>query len=667
VEKDICSFIKVHGTGQEIPDPPKFIDFCRGDVNGDGFEHDDASYSVAQFQRPLNPAMRTSSPQPSILESHHDPHSALAREMGGGSSPAGAQQPQASSGASPLDDDRAQPQAAAAANQGPVPYGQKAFAASWVADVPKVPHNEYPQDGMTQFCRTGGPPSSIGPLSSIGAPSDLGSNLSSNVSSNIRPPSRDSQSEYSALSYGDGHLQQQHQPPQQVQHRGGAGAGRPAMSRAASPAPPPQPQQQQEELGTPSKSRSRSFFKSPFRRPSRPDNKLDPGGPAPLSDGHSGSSPARPANRNTWGAAAARRAGFESAGASPASARRSIFGGGRGGDAGGASASPEPALGAAGGGARRYQLNVGDNMFDVAPASPHRPRSRGGGSAGAAAAADEDDPTDPLVQALDELNRVTSKATRSRGSADHYFNIPTPTPGTPLSAGGPVAAAQRGTPPPQYEGGRPGGGSAPGSAAAGSAHQTLGAPPAAHTAREMHAATSRYLNQRRSVFEPAGGHPAAHRGHGGGGGGSQHRAVSPVPRRSASPRPHPHSAGHPARGAGGFPPRAVSPLPPQAWHPHPQQAQHAAARGGGPVGGEMALELSSGPPGAGYGSARGRSGTGGGAQARPASGAFDGRGFAAGGGGGGGDARARSRSVAEGRQFAKDGRPILHHGSSHAP
>ena len=446
MEKDICSFIKVHGTGQEIPDPPKFIDFCRGDVNGDGSEHDEASYSVAQFQRPLNPAMRTSSPQPSILESHHDPHSALAREMGGGSSPAGAQQPQASPGASPLDGDRAQPLAAATAKQGPVPYGQKAFAASWVADVPKVPHNEYPQDGMTQFCRTGGPPSSIGPLSSIGAPSDLGSNLSSNVSSNIRPPSRDSQSEYSALSYGDGHPQQHHQPPQQVQHRGGAGAGRPAMSRAASPVPPPQPQQQpQEELGTPSKSRSRSFFKSPFRRPSRPDNKLDPGGPAPLSDGHSGSSPARPANRNTWGAAAARRAGFDSVGASPASARRSIFGGGRGGDAAAASASPEPALGAAGGGARRYQLNVGDNMFDVAPASPHRPRSRGGGSAGAAAAADEDDPTDPLVQALDELNRVTSKATRSRGSADHYFNIPTPAPpGTALSAGGPVAAASAG-------------------------------------------------------------------------------------------------------------------------------------------------------------------------------------------------------------------------------
>jgi hypothetical protein len=488
------------------------------------------------------------------------------------------------------------------------------------------------------------------------------------VSSNIRPPSRDSQSEYSALSYTDSHLQQQQQ---QVQHRGGPPAGRPGMSRAASPAPPPQA----EELGTPPKSRSRSFFKSPFRRPSRPDNKLD-GGPADAVQ----SSPARPANRNTWGAAAARRAGFESAGASPASTRRSIFGGRGGHDAAASSASPEPALGAAGG-AQRYQLNVGNNVFDVAPSSPHRPRSRGApaNNAGAppAAAAEDDDPTDPLVQALDELNRVTSKATRSRGSADHYFNIPTPVPGTPLSA---AAAAQRGTPPPQYEGGGRAGGSAP-----GSAHQTLGAPPAAHTAREMHAATSRYLNQRRSVFEPNGGGGGAAAPRGGGGGQqqqharapSQHRAVSPVPRRSASPNPQmAHGQQHPGRGssgsinsgAGGFPPRAVSPLPQQAWHAH-QQQQQAPMRGGGPVGGsvsrptsraggDMALQLSNGPPaGGGYGSARGRAATGG-QQARPVSGVFDGRGFA-----GAGDARTRSRSVAEGRQFTKDGRAILHHGS----
>ncbi|KAI6783479.1 uncharacterized protein J7T54_005508 [Emericellopsis cladophorae] len=33
VEKDIVSFIKEAGTGQEIPDAPRYINFCRGDVN----------------------------------------------------------------------------------------------------------------------------------------------------------------------------------------------------------------------------------------------------------------------------------------------------------------------------------------------------------------------------------------------------------------------------------------------------------------------------------------------------------------------------------------------------------------------------------------------------------------------------------------------------------
>lgn len=33
VEKDVIGFIKDQGTGQEIPDPPKYINFCRGDVS----------------------------------------------------------------------------------------------------------------------------------------------------------------------------------------------------------------------------------------------------------------------------------------------------------------------------------------------------------------------------------------------------------------------------------------------------------------------------------------------------------------------------------------------------------------------------------------------------------------------------------------------------------
>ncbi|KAI1458100.1 hypothetical protein F4805DRAFT_147442 [Annulohypoxylon moriforme] len=82
VEKDIIHFISEKGTGQEIPDPPKYINFCRGDVEDHHSEiSDDDNYSVAQFPRSINPAFRTSSPQPSTFESHHDPNSALARDL----------------------------------------------------------------------------------------------------------------------------------------------------------------------------------------------------------------------------------------------------------------------------------------------------------------------------------------------------------------------------------------------------------------------------------------------------------------------------------------------------------------------------------------------------------------------------------------------------------
>ncbi|ESZ94016.1 hypothetical protein SBOR_5594 [Sclerotinia borealis F-4128] len=81
VEKDIMSFINECGTGQEIPDPPKYINFCRGDADSISEASEDEAYSVAQFQRTINPAYRSSSPQPSTYESHHDPQSALAKEL----------------------------------------------------------------------------------------------------------------------------------------------------------------------------------------------------------------------------------------------------------------------------------------------------------------------------------------------------------------------------------------------------------------------------------------------------------------------------------------------------------------------------------------------------------------------------------------------------------
>ncbi len=83
MEKDIAAFIRDSGTGQEIPDAPKYINFCRGDVTDNASEvSDEGSYSVAQFQRTINPAFRSSSPQPSMFESHHDPGSQLAHDLG---------------------------------------------------------------------------------------------------------------------------------------------------------------------------------------------------------------------------------------------------------------------------------------------------------------------------------------------------------------------------------------------------------------------------------------------------------------------------------------------------------------------------------------------------------------------------------------------------------
>jgi hypothetical protein len=82
VEKDITAFIKDLGTGQEIPDPPKFINFCRGDAETSSQASEDENYSVAQFARTMNPSYRASSPQPSMFESHHDPNNPLAKELG---------------------------------------------------------------------------------------------------------------------------------------------------------------------------------------------------------------------------------------------------------------------------------------------------------------------------------------------------------------------------------------------------------------------------------------------------------------------------------------------------------------------------------------------------------------------------------------------------------
>lgn len=203
VEKDIIHFITEQGTGQEIPDPPKYINFCRGDINDSQSEvSEDDSYSVAQFPRSINPAFRSSSPQPSTFESHHDPNSALAnnlahRELAPSTSrepTVTPQKPQPRRMTGGEQFSRGSPARQASHDVNPRgamggvshdPYLRDAHPRQASHDVSTpgsmgvVPHDPYPMDGMTMLCRA--------------APaSDLGSQPAS-----ARSSSRESHSEYS--------------------------------------------------------------------------------------------------------------------------------------------------------------------------------------------------------------------------------------------------------------------------------------------------------------------------------------------------------------------------------------------------------------------------------------------------------------------------------------
>ncbi|KAG6247398.1 hypothetical protein E4U23_003830 [Claviceps purpurea] len=157
VEKDIVHFITEKGTGQEIPDPPKYINFCRGDVNDSQSEvSEDESYSVAQFPRNINPAFRSSSPQPSTFESHHDPNSMLANNL--------AHRERAQSCSRDATANPQMPPPAMRNAMDEQPRGQQVppqYDANQHGPLASVPHDPYPMDGMTMLCRTGpvGPPS----------------------------------------------------------------------------------------------------------------------------------------------------------------------------------------------------------------------------------------------------------------------------------------------------------------------------------------------------------------------------------------------------------------------------------------------------------------------------------------------------------------------------
>ena len=248
-----------------------------------------------------------------MFESHHDPQSDLAARMGRLETntppsrettltPQKAMQPPP-----PLIDYRKQSQTQA-------PYQYKAD------DLCQVPHNEYPENGMTMFCRTDAPPSER-----------------SSAASPMRPSSRDSQSEYSnPTSFSSQEPASGNQSPtKQTAHQ-----GFPSMS--------PDKQIQ--------KKRSGFFSNSPFRRKSKHEKE------APAI--------ATPTARNNWGSAGSRNMEVNN----PSPTRQ--YGQGRN-SRDRYSGSPEPVDPRA-----NFQLNVGPNVFDVASPDSNRnkPASKAMGS-----------------------------------------------------------------------------------------------------------------------------------------------------------------------------------------------------------------------------------------------------------------------------------------------
>jgi hypothetical protein len=621
VEKDIVAFIKEQGTGQEIPDPPKYINFCRGDVSDTQSEtSEDDNYSVAQFQRTINPAYRSSSPQPSTYESHHDPKSAMVQDLGNESETPLSREatltPQKAANERtrqsqleyqpPSVHDATVPQQKSIPDRSRQPEldyqaqpSRRQFEQSQHGPLSAVPHDPYPMDGMTMLCRTG-------------PPSDL-----SSAQSPVRPSSRDSQSEYSnPTSFSS-------QEPQ---------------SRNPSPVKQVGPPADKQIL-----KKKSGFFQShsPFRRKSNKDKEY-------------GATTMAPSNRNTWSAPRTTNTAQTSA------SRRSQYGQNQQNMISDRpSASPEPADPRT-----NFQLNVGNNVFDVQTPGKGKPVQ---GSS-------HEEELDPIAQALAELKGVT-KASSSRVSADNYHGIATPAPGSTPNArpGGTQMASgtnmggMRGTPPPSYD----------------QPVSRLGLPQPAFTSKAMQQTRQKYEDQARNMFN-AQARPGS-QSRPGTRGSDMPRASSPAPPRSVSPRPNmqvdnrqayrsaspnpyagsqrsrtqSQSASPVKRGSEqgyyrqnsphDIATRAVSPAP-YAREPERPHSSHVAT--------DMAVQLAP-APSDGYGS-QGRGGSRAGS-ARTMS-------YYGGSQGQGGQnsqvSRQRSKSVADVRQYNREGRPILHFGKS---
>ena len=483
-------------------------------------------------------------------------------------------------------------------------------------DFATVPYNEFPAEGMTMFCRTR-PPSE-----------------QSSAASPMRPSSRDSQSEYSnPTSFSSQEPLSGKQSPVKLS----------IGPNGVADSPPKQVQ----------KKRSGFFSNSPFRRKSKSEKNGRDLGVAPVF--------APPTSHNTWSSTNTQGAGSSSVTPTRPYGRGNFSANSRDKYEG----SPEPVDPRA-----NFQLNVGQNVFDVA--SPDAAHKKTVPNALNSPAKD----LDPIAQALAELKGI-NKQSSVRMSADRYHGIATPappgTPSIPTTSSphkNPVTAPIS-TPPPSYHDQQP--------------IKRLDPPQPAFTSKQMHEATRKYVGKTQDMYGSS--RPGTR-----GSGSNIPRATSPLPMRSVSPRPAYNAA--PSQVQGGFQRNAspnpyangngsrlkqtpnTSPTKPgyssangasrYSNHASPNDIQRAvspqpySARQERPLSsaGTMALQLADG------GSMVSHRGGPGGSAPRPTS--------YYGGQAPGVDrevhddvaVRTRSKSVADGRQYTRDGRPILQFGES---
>lgn len=296
-------------------------------------------------------------------------------------------------------------------------------------------------------------------LCRTGPPSERSSNASG-----YRPSSRASQSESSnATSFSS------QEPP-------------PAKPSDGAPQPGADGEKQVQ------KRRSAFFGNSPFRRKSRHEKERQP---APSSQAGS---------RNTWSAPSKQNSPIR-----PAQARRPTI------NTDAPNETTEPADPRA-----NFQLNVGNNVFDVA--SPDAETSKKAPQQPGRNAGDD---SDPIARALAGL-KSAGKQPSSRISADRYHGIATPAPST--AAAPQVGPAATATPPPAYN---------------DPSVKRLDAPRPAFTASQMQRTTQKYIGQTQNVFRGNSDDPNARLA--GRSSGEAPRARSPVPRRSISPQVAPRS------------------------------------------------------------------------------------------------------------------------------